>query len=438
METARDDADDGHAAGDDADFASQMEAFYAALVSRDDVYKALREEKAAGWASVAVESQWKKRDALFDKTSDRRTMQGTPGTKKYVDFYRDWLPRLSPIFQDARSAARASERASREAAGVDEKRYAPDDVRYSRREFEEFFGAAGEREWHAAAGRRRFADVGAAPGGMSETLIKLYGWHGHAFSLSVREEGFGMRFDHQSLRYDDANLAEEGSWREMLRVAPPGTCDFVNLGIVVDRGQQKESTPQPSCSKPSASSSGAGDGEDASNVPPETVLTFLAILANEMRFGLQALARGGCLYFAYQTGSNLPMLYRILLVLRPAFQTMRLTPTFAAHRTPVYIFLGEYAGSDSEAGAAALAFFHETPTCLPPRGFYRASGVSEELRAWHVCEWSASVTALHEELLEDLHRVWSTQTAHLRTTRQKAEQEYAADQEKGGEPADLE
>ena len=52
---------------------------------------------------------------------------------------------------------------------------------------------------------------------------------------------------------------------------------------------------------------------------------------------------------------------------------MRLTPTFAAHRTPVYIFLGEYEGADSEAGTKALAFFHETPT----------SGVSgaEALRA---------------------------------------------------------
>ena len=73
---------------------------------------------------------------------------------------------------------------------------------------------------------------------------------------------------------------------------------------------------------------------------------------------------------------------------------------------------GEYAGLDSQPGAAALAFFHETPT----------AGATA-LAAWHVSEWSARVTALHEELLDDLHRVWATQTAHLRETRLRAEQD---------------
>jgi hypothetical protein len=99
---------------------------------------------------------------------------------------------------------------------------------------------------------------------------------------------------------------------------------------------------------------------------------------------------------------------------------MRLTPTFAAHRTPVYIFLGEYAGLESEAGAAALAFFHETPT----------TGATA-LNAWHVSEWSERVTALHEELVDDLHGVWATQTAHLRETRLRAEQEYGVDSQEG-------
>ena len=124
-------------AADAADFDSKLDAFYSSLCARDDVLRALREEKAAGWASAAVEAQWKKRDALFDKTVDRRTKQGTPGTRKYVDFYREWLPRLSPIFQDPRSAARASK--SREekdgsSADAEETRFAPDNERYSKRE----------------------------------------------------------------------------------------------------------------------------------------------------------------------------------------------------------------------------------------------------------------------------------------------------------------
>ena len=53
---------------------------------------------------------------------------------------------------------------------------------------------------------------------------------------------------------------------------------------------------------------------------------------------------------------------QVLSKLRPAFQYMRLTPTFAAHRTPVYIFLGVWSGRDSTSGAAALAFVTDTPT----------------------------------------------------------------------------
>jgi len=357
-----------------------------------------------------VDAQWKKRDALFDKTVDRSKKQSTPSTRKYVDFYRQWLPRLSPIFG-------AQPTASRE----DETRIAPDGMRYTKREFVDFFG--GLDEWRAAAARRRFADVGAAPGGMSETLVKVYGWHGHAFSLAVREEGFGMSFRHPWLTYDDANLAEDSSWRDMLRVAPPASCDFINLGIVVDRGQQKDDAMRSKIDAARSKCEAEGksapscDGEDGDGAG---VLSFLAILANELRFGLQALAPGGCLYFAYQTGGNLPLLYRILLVLRPAFARMRLTPTFAAHRTPVYIFLGEYAGLESEAGAAALAFFHETPT----------TGATA-LNAWHVSEWSERVTALHEELVDDLHGVWATQTAHLLETRLRAEQEYGVDSQEG-------
>jgi hypothetical protein len=226
-----------------------------------------------------VDAQWKKRDALFDKTVDRSKKQSTPSTRKYVDFYRQWLPRLSPIFG-------AQPTASRE----DETRIAPDGMRYTKCEFVDFFG--GLDEWRAAAARRRFADVGAAPGGMSETLVKVYGWHGHAFSLAVREEGFGMSFRHPWLTYDDANLAEDSSWRDMLRVAPPASCDFINLGIVVDRGQQKDDATRSKIDAARSKCEAEGksapscDGEDGDGAG---VLSFLAILANELRFGLQAL-----------------------------------------------------------------------------------------------------------------------------------------------------
>jgi hypothetical protein len=207
-------------------------------------------------------------------------------------------------------------------------------------------------------------------------------------------------------RYADANLAQPGSWREMLRLVEPGSCDFVNLGIVVDRGQQTQRQAFDAARQSNAISGSLDGVENFSS-------DFLVILANELRFGLRALTNGGSLYFAYQTGSNMSLLYRLLQVVRPAFARVRLTPTFAAHRTPVYVFLGEYAGVDSEAGAAALAFLDDTPT-EGPAAFVE----------WHVTEWSESVTALHEELADDLHHVWRTQLRHLHDMRIRAEREF--------------
>jgi len=86
-----------------------------------------------------VDAQWKKRDALFDKTVDRSKKQSTPSTRKYVDFYRQWLPRLSPIFG-------AQPTASRE----DETRIAPDGARYTKREFVDFLAG-----WTSGAPRLR-------------------------------------------------------------------------------------------------------------------------------------------------------------------------------------------------------------------------------------------------------------------------------------------
>ena len=70
---------------------------------------------------------------------------------------------------------------------------------------------------------------------------------------------------------------------------------------------------------------------------------------------------GGHLYFAYQLGIY-SMLFRLLLALRPAFGRVRVTPTFAAHRTPLYVFLGEYSGAESPAAVAALTFLEALPT----------------------------------------------------------------------------
>jgi hypothetical protein len=294
---------------------------------------------------------WRQHDRKM-AGADRRQKIFTPSTRKYVSFYRGKMPTLSRAFTP---------------------RGPP----------------------------RSFADIGASPGGMCEYLVRDLDWHGHAFSLSEADGGFGMAFAHKKLVYTDADLSAEGAWRLLLREVP--SAFFVNAGIVVDRGQKK--------------AQGGGDtDEEGFEGWARTVrsLEFGIILRNELLFALRALCEGGHLYFAYQLGIY-SMLFKLLLALRPAFGSVRVTSTFAAHRTPIYVFLGEYAGAESSVALEALSFLEALPT----------TG-ADAFAPWHVSSWDASVTALHAELADDLHEVWRTQERHLRQQREQAERMYRA------------
>jgi len=149
-----------------AEEVARLESFSTALAEHDSAWAALQAEKQAGWESDAVDWKWKQRDELFRGKVDRTQHRGlVPFTAKYVRFYREWMPRLSP----------------------------------------ELFGqpcAAG------APRRPLFVDIGAAPGGMCEYLVGDLGWRGHAFSLAPMDEGFGMQFSHPDLGFTDADRVE--------------------------------------------------------------------------------------------------------------------------------------------------------------------------------------------------------------------------------------
>jgi hypothetical protein len=51
---------------------------------------------------------------------------------------------------------------------------------------------------------------------------------------------------------------------------------------------------------------------------------------------------------------------RLLLAIRPAFASVRVTPTFAVGRTPMYVWLGEYMGLETAAAATAVRFLLES------------------------------------------------------------------------------
>ena len=350
-----------------------LESWSTVLAKNDASWDVLQAEKRAGWESEAVDWRWRQRDATFghggSSKVDRVNNRGmVPSTRKYVVFYREWMPKLAP----------------------------------------ELFGHAADE-----SRPRVFADVGSAPGGMCEYLVGDLGWSGFAFSLAPGDEGFGMQFASPRLAYADSDVSVAGEWRRLLDlVGGRAVCDFVNGGVVIDRGQQRV---EPS--------------EASDTLAMEH---HLEIYRNELLLGLHALRPGGALYFAYQLGQT-ALLMRLLLALRPAFASVRVTPTFAVGRTPMYVWLGGYAGLETAAAAAAVRFLSETPV---------ADAAVEEVGektggggggcawdAWHQSEWSAEVASLHTELRESLAHVWTTQADHLRKQRLEAENAFESSQQ---------
>jgi len=277
-----------------------LERWSSVLAEHDASWAELQAEKRAGWQSEAVEWYWQQRDAAFGRGDsskvDRVNNRGlVPSTLKYVVFYSEWMPKLSHVL----------------------------------------FGRAADE-----SNPRVFADVGSAPGGMCEYLVGNLGWSGFAFSLAPRDGGFGMQFASQQLTYADSDASVVGEWRRMLKlVGGYAVCDFVNGGVVIDRGQQH-----------------AEQNEAYDTLGTEQ---HIKIYRNELLFGLHALRPGGALYFAYQLGQT-ALLMRLLLVLRPAFASVRVTPTFAVGRTPMYVWLGEYTGLETATAATAVRFLLES------------------------------------------------------------------------------
>lgn len=277
-----------------------LERWSSVLAEHDASWAALQAEKKAGWQSEAVEWYWQQRDAAFghgdSSKVDRVNNRGlVPSTRKYVVFYREWMPKLSPVL----------------------------------------FGRAADESNPCV-----FADVGSAPGGMCEYLVGDLGWSGFAFSLAPRADGFGMQFASPRLTYADSDASVAGEWRRLLKlVGGHAVCNFVNGGVVIDRGQQH-----------------AEQNEAYDTLGTEQ---HIKIYRNELLFGLHALRPGGALYFAYQLGQT-ALLMRLLLVLRPAFASVRVTPTFAVGRTTMYVWLGEYTGLETAAAATAVRFLLES------------------------------------------------------------------------------
>ncbi len=339
-----------------------LDAFSRALAEHARDYDDLLHEKRLGWNSDAVSHAWAQRDALCAQTKRLPNDRLHPTTAKYVRFYREWMPKLAPVFRRRTTAAD------------------DDDV----------------GSFAAADSPRTFIDLGSSPGGMCEFLVGDLGWRGHAHSLAAdgSDKGFGMLFSHPMLEYHDTDLAVSGSWRAVVDAAGPDGVDFVNGGIVVDRGQ--------------TTSMQMGDEGQAIE------LVFVTILINELLVGLHALRPGGALYFAFQS-ANYGLLFKVLSVLQPCFRAFRATPTFAKGRTPLYCFCDGFVGCGEPEAVAAADFLVNTPIDVSTWGL------------WHLTDWSDDLSRIHAgALAADLAYVWRSQEEHLRAQRLDAERVYEA------------
>jgi len=175
---------------------------------------------------------------------------------------------------------------------------------------------------HGNGAERCFADFGSSPGGMCEYLVKDLGWSGVAFSLSATDGGFAMLFSDPALGYHDCDVAQVGAWQKAMQHVRAGSCALVNAGVVVDKGQR---------------TTGADATFELS--APDVV----GIYVNEILFAFHALATGGVFYLSYQL-AEFALLWRFLLLLRPCFDHVCITPTFAPvsvsphHTSCMYVY----------------------------------------------------------------------------------------------------
>ena len=186
--------------------AQVLVSWNAQLRACNQAFADLQDEKKVGWTSTSVDQYWRAKDRQFAGQVDRQMTRkngghksgksaGVPSTAKYVRFYRAWMDQLDPLL----------------------------------------FARPIQGD---TPGRRVVCDIGSSPGGMCEFLVGELGFRGYAFSLACEQEGFGMSFAHPLLKYADCDAAKDDAWRFMLERVSAGSCDFVNGGIVVDRGQK--------------------------------------------------------------------------------------------------------------------------------------------------------------------------------------------------------
>jgi hypothetical protein len=353
----------------------------ASLIQHDAVFAALEAEKRLGWESEDVDRLWKKRDEKLSMPDDQSTISDT---KRSFRAPVTSSNRFSVMAEDSAdddmsesAGQRSATRSFRKAKGPSYDKYY-DFYRNSFKNSQEVFIPV----------RRRFVDIGCAPGGLCAYMIRDLGWSGYGFTLPYERGGLLVRFrDDDNLRLSYCDMSEAGSVDQIESELSAGgdesgRFDFINCGVVLGKHQLNSL-------------------EDA-----ESGLSILRVNRNQFLVTLRRLGHGGSILWVFQSASIGAWFY-FLNKLNKIFGKIELFSTLVPSRSPVYALCSGFK-LDSPAVSEWLAELEAADPITP-----------DHLLDWNISEWKDAVDVM-ESLREDLHAIWTTQREGLREIREAA------------------
>jgi hypothetical protein len=350
------------------------------LVAHDPVFASLEEEKRLGWESKDVERLWKLRTEKLNVQNDRTSEHkqfSKQGSKKSENPFTALMDDVEEEDEGAEESGVSHNKVMR-AAGK-----GPSYDKYYAFYKELFESVPEHSSVFSINGRKRFMDIGCAPGGLCAYFVRDLGWSGIGFTLQLERGGLKVRFKDPSLEVHHCDMSEIESVKFINeRVAGCPKFDFINCGVVMGK-HQLESI-----------------GEDR-----ETAIQILRVNRNQFLVALQWLAKGGDMFWVFQS-SNIGSWFYFLGKLQKCFKKpISLFSTLVPSRSPVYALCRDF---DPDC-AATKAWMAELESTTEFDETHLGS-------TWNITTWAEAEPVI-KSMETDMHKIWSTQRDGLREIR---------------------
>ncbi|KAF4659494.1 hypothetical protein FOL47_007568 [Perkinsus chesapeaki] len=318
------------------------------LAEHDKVYGELERERQRGWESEAVGKLWEIRQKRLSEVRENSDGSGetkkknckTPGYRKYLNFYKKKLPEVC---------------------------------------------------WRAYLidHKKRFLDIGCAPGGLCAFFVEDLSWSGIGFSLPPEDGGLELKYHSDKLKFDFCDMAREG---EYLRIAEKvraldgegATFGYVNLGVVIGQHQV-----------------------DSMGETTEVALQCLTVCQNSFLAMFDLLKVGGDCQWVFASANLGPWFYFLDKLSQVFEEKIHLCSTLVPSRSPVY--------------AICRKFNPNCEAAVRWRDELLSMNITEEnLQRWSYRSWEEA-QGIVSRLAGDLHKIWDVQREGLLDIRKSAE-----------------